>query len=94
LIFGFATLIGPIGLVSALRTLFSQSYGPGRLLMTLLWLLTAWTLTAFVALLVYFHLGLGAWCGMLLPFALLPVSAVAHLAWLGSRRHKSPVSDP
>jgi hypothetical protein len=92
LIFGSATLIGPIGLVSAFRTLFSRSYGPGRLLTTLLWLLAAWTLTTFVALLVHFRLGLVAWCGMLLPFALLPASAVAHLAWLGSIRRRAAVS--
>jgi len=92
LIFGSATLIGPIGLVSAFRTLFSQTYGPGRPLTTLLWLLAAWTLTVFVALFVHFHLGLVAWCGMLLPFALLPGSAVAHLAWFGSIRRREVVS--
>jgi hypothetical protein len=88
LIFGSATLIGPIGLVSAFRTLFSRSYGPGRLLTTLLWLLAAWTLIAFVAMLVHFRLGLITWCGMLLPFALLPTWAVVHLAWFGSTRRR------
>jgi hypothetical protein len=89
LIFGSATLIGPVGLISAFSTLFSRTYGPGKLLTTLLWLLAAWALTAFVALLVYFRLGLVAWCGMLLPFALLPATAVAHLAWLGSIRRRA-----
>lgn len=81
-----ATLIGPIGLLSAFRTLFSPSYGPGRILTTVLWLLAAWTTTAFVALLVHFRLGPLEWCGLLVPFALLPAAAVAHLAWLGSMR--------
>jgi hypothetical protein len=94
LIFGSATLIGPIGLVSAFRTLFSRTYGPGRLLTTFLWLLAACTLTAFAALLVHFRLGLVSWCEMLLPFALLPASAVAHLAWFGSTRRRAVVSRP
>lgn len=92
LIFGSATLVGPIGLVSAFRTLFSRTYGPGMLLTTLLWLLAAWALTAFVALLVHFRLGLVAWCVMLLPVALLPAASVAHLAWLGSTRRRPLVS--
>jgi hypothetical protein len=92
LIFGSATLIGPVGLISAFRTLFSRTYGPGKLLTTLLWLLAAWALTAFVALLVYFRLEPVAWCGMLLPFALLPAAAVAHLAWLGSIRRRAVTS--
>jgi hypothetical protein len=54
--------------------------------------LAAWTLTAFVALLVHFRLGMVAWCGMLLPFALLPASAVAHLTWFGSTRRCSVLS--
>jgi hypothetical protein len=91
LIFGSASLIGPVGLVSAFRTLFSRTYGPGRLLTPLLWVLAVWTLAAFVAMLVHFHLGLSAWCGMLLPFALLPASAVAHLAWFGSIRRRAVV---
>jgi hypothetical protein len=89
LIFGSATMIGPIGLVSAFRTLFSRTYGPGRLLTALLWVLAALTLTVFVALLVHFRLELVAWCGMLLPFALLPAAAVAHLAWFGSTRRRA-----
>lgn len=89
LIFGFPTLIGPIGLLSAYRTLFSRTYGPGSVLTTLLWLLAAWTLTTFVALLVHFRIGVMAWCAMLLPFALLPALAVAHLAWLGSIRRRA-----
>jgi hypothetical protein len=92
LIFGSATLMGPIGLVSAFRTLFSRSYGPGRLLTILLWLLAGWTLMVFIALLEHFRLGLVAWCGMLLPFALLPTLAVAHLAWFGSVRRRAVAS--
>jgi hypothetical protein len=92
LIFGSATLIGPVGLMSAFRTLFTRAYGPGRLLTILLWLLAAWALTVFVALLVYFRLELVAWCGMLLPFALLPAVGVAHLAWLGSIRRRAVTS--
>jgi hypothetical protein len=92
LIFGSATMIGPVGLISAFRTLFSRTFVPGRLLTTLLWLLAAWAMTAFVALLVHFHLEPLAWCEMLLPFALLPAVAVAHLAWLGSIRRRAVTS--
>jgi hypothetical protein len=91
LIFGSATLIGPVGLIAAFRTLFSRTYIPGKLLATLLWLLAAWAMTVFVALLVHFHLELLAWCGMLLPLALLPATAVAHLAWLSSLRRRAAV---
>jgi hypothetical protein len=88
LIFGSATLIGPIGLVGAFRTLYSRTYRPARLITPLLWLLAAWSVGTFVALLVHFRLGLTAWCGMLLPFAVLPALAVAHLGWLGSIRSR------
>lgn len=89
LIFGSATLIGPVGLISVSRSLFSRSFVPGRSLMTLLWLLAAWATTAFLALLFHFHLKPLAWWGTLLPFALLPGTAVAHLAWLGSIRRRA-----
>lgn len=92
LIFGSATLIGPVGLAFAFRTLFSRTYSPGKLLTTFMWLLAAWTLTIFVALLVRFRLGLVEWCGILLPFALLPALAVAHFAWLGSMRRRTLAS--
>jgi hypothetical protein len=92
LIFGSAALIGPVGLMAALRTLFSRTYAPGRFLATLLWLLAAWATTAFVALLVHFHLEPRAWWGLLVPFALLPALAVAHLTWLCSARRRSTVS--
>jgi hypothetical protein len=88
LIFGSATLIGPVGLVCAFRTLFSRTYAPSIFLAALLGLLAAWTMTAFVTLLVHFHLEPLQWCAMLLPFALLPTAAVAHLAWLGSIRRR------
>jgi hypothetical protein len=91
-LFASATAVGPIGLLCACRTLFSRHYWPGRLLTGLLWLLAAWSIAIFVALLMHFHLGLAAWCGMLLPFALLPASAVAHLAWLASIRRRRLMS--
>ena len=45
LIFGSATLIGPIGLAVALWTLASPSHRPRTMFMVVLWALTAWAIT-------------------------------------------------
>ncbi|HEY0749076.1 MAG TPA: hypothetical protein VGD63_20395, partial [Steroidobacteraceae bacterium] len=83
LIFGSATLIGPIGLVAAYRTLFSEGLRPGRALTGLLYLLAIWSGAVFVGLLVRFRVALEVWL-LLVPLVLLPTAAVMHLAWLRS----------
>lgn len=45
LMFGSATLIGPIGLAAALWTLSSPSHRPGTIFMVVLWALSAWAIT-------------------------------------------------
>jgi hypothetical protein len=92
LICGSATLIGPLGLVTGFRTLLSRTYGPGRVLTTILWMLATWTLAVFIALQVHFRLGPAAWNGMFVLIALLAAAAIAHLTWLGTIRRGAVAS--
>ncbi|HEV2703667.1 MAG TPA: hypothetical protein VGV09_18725 [Steroidobacteraceae bacterium] len=92
LIFGSATLIGPIGVVAALWTLLSRAHRPGRTFMVVLWTLTAWAAV---------YVGLPAqsaeWralatsraiFSLILSFVLLPALGVALLQWLDARRRR------
>jgi hypothetical protein len=95
LIFGSATLIGPIGLAAALWTLSSPSHRPGRMLMAVLWALTAWAVTmvrlpAQYPLLAHMaHAKPGMQIlTILLNFVLLPVLGVALLQTLEVRRRR------
>jgi hypothetical protein len=93
LIFGSATLIGPIGLAAALWTLSSPSHRPGTLFMVVLWALTAWAATmlrlpAQYPLLTHVKPGTEI-LTILLNFVLLPVLGVALLQKLDARRRPS-----
>jgi hypothetical protein len=90
LIFGSATLIGPIGLVAALWTLSSPAHRPGTLFMVVLWTLTAWA-TVYVGV----PAQSAEWravatptqiFNLLLNFVLLPALGVALLQRLDARR--------
>ncbi|MEJ0007546.1 MAG: hypothetical protein WDM77_14580 [Steroidobacteraceae bacterium] len=93
LIFGSATLIGPIGLAAALWTLSSPSHRPGTMFMIVLWALTAWAITmvrlpAQYPLLAHMaHAKPGIQIlTILLNFVLLPVLGVALLQTIDARR--------
>jgi hypothetical protein len=95
LIFGSATLIGPIGLAAALWTLASPSHRPGTTFMVVLWALTAWAITmvrlpAQYPLLAHMaHAQPGTqilW--ILVNFVLLPVLGMAVLQTLNARRRR------
>ena len=95
LIFGSATLIGPLGLAAILWTLSSRSHRPGRMFMVILWALAAWGTTmlrlpAQYPLRVHMaHAGPGAQIlTILLNFVLLPVLGVALLQMLDARRRR------
>lgn len=96
LIFGSATLIGPVGLAAALWTLASPAHHPGTKFMIVLWLLAAWALAVYLGLLGQYGLlahVLAAPRGMLIllvPLVLLPALAVAQLQWLGALRRRAP----
>lgn len=92
LIFGSATLIGPIGLAAALWTLSSPAHRPGTTFIAVLWLLTSWALAVYVGLLAQYGLlahiraAPGPMLALLGPFVLLPALAVGQLQWLNARR--------
>jgi hypothetical protein len=92
LLFGSATLIGPIGLAAALWTLSSASHRPGTMFMVVLWALTAWAITmlrlpAQYPLLTHTAPG-NAIFTIILNFVLLPTLGVALLQGLDARRRR------
>jgi hypothetical protein len=93
LIFGSATLIGPIGLAAALWTLSSPTHRPGTRFMVVLWTLTVWA-TVYVGL----PAQSAEWRAVATPgqilsllfnFVLLPALGVALLQGLHARRRPS-----
>jgi hypothetical protein len=92
-IFGSATLIGPIGLAAALWTLSSTSHRLGTMFMVVLWGLTAWgaitmlRLPAQYPLLIYVKPGTEL-LTIVLNFVLLPILGVALLQTLHVRRRR------
>jgi hypothetical protein len=94
LVFGSATLIGPVGLAAALWTLSSRAHRPGTTFMIVLWTLTAWAicmlrLPAQYPLLTHVKPGTGI-LTIVLNFILLPVLAVTLLQTLDVRRRRLP----
>ena len=92
LIFGSATLIGPIGLAAAFWTLSSRAHRPGTMLMVILWTLTAWAiymlrLPAQYPLLTHAAPGTEI-PTIILNFVLLPALGVALLQSLDARRRR------
>lgn len=92
LIFGSATLIGPIGLAAALWTLSSPTRRPGTTLMIVLWALTAWAvymlrLPAQYPLLTHAAPGTEIFT-IILNFVLLPAVGMALLQRLKVRRRR------
>jgi hypothetical protein len=95
LVFGSATLIGPIGLAATLWTLSSPAHRPGTTLMVVLWTLTAWAicllrLPAQYPLLIHVRPGTEI-PTILLNFVVLPAVGMAVLQTLGSRRRRAAV---
>jgi hypothetical protein len=98
LIFGSATLIGPIGLAAALWTLSSPAHRPGKMFMVVLWTLTAWAifmlrLPAQYPLLTHVKPGTEIFT-ILLNFIRLPALGVALLQRLDARRRPSTAPSP
>jgi hypothetical protein len=95
LIFGSATLIGPIGLAAALWTLSSPAHRLGRTRMVVLWTLTAWAicllrLPAQYPLLAHVRPGTEI-PTILLNFVVLPAVGMAVLQTLDSHRRRAAV---
>ena len=92
LIFGSATLIGPVGLAAALWALSSPAHRLGTMFMVVLWMFTAWaTVYVGVPALSAEWRALatpGAILTLLLNFVLLPALGVALLQGLSARRRR------
>ena len=93
LIFGSATLIGPVGLAAALWTLSSRAHRLGTISMVVLWMLTALGIlyTGVPALSAEWR-NLAtppAYFDLLLNFVLLPAVGVALLQKLDARKRRS-----
>jgi hypothetical protein len=92
LIFGSATLIGPIGLAAALWTLSSRAHRPGTRFMVVLWVLAAWAicmlrLPAQYPLLTHVTPGTEVFT-ILLNFVSLPALGVALLQRLDGQKSR------
>jgi hypothetical protein len=92
LIFGSATLIGPIGLAATIWTVLSPAHRPGTNFMVVLWTLTAWA-TAMLRLPAQYpfftHVRPGTELPtVLLNLVLLPALAVALLHTVEGRRRR------
>jgi hypothetical protein len=92
LIFGSATLVGPIGVAAALWTLSSPSHRPGSMFMVVLWSLTGWAITmvrlpAQYPLLTHTAPRTEIFT-VILNFVLLPALGVALLQGLDVRRRR------
>ena len=86
LLYGSATILGPLGLAAALRSIFSKSAAMNRAAIAALCLLAAWTLAAYsVQLLTFGQTHLSDWWREFVLIAVLPILAVAHVAFINSQ---------
>lgn len=87
LLYGSATILGPLGLAAALRSIFTQSASMSRAAIVALCLLAAWTLTAYSAqILTFGQSHLSDWWREFVLIAVLPILAVLHVIFINSQR--------
>lgn len=93
LLYGSATILGPLGLAAALRATFSKSDGMSRAAIAGLGLLAAWTLAAYSAqILTFGQSHLSDWWREFVLIAVLPLLAVLHVAFINFHRRGSLVA--
>lgn len=86
LLYGSATILGPLGLAAALRSIFAKSAGMNRAAIAGLCLLAAWTLAAYsTQILTFGQTHLSDWWREFVLIAVLPILAVLHVAFINSR---------
>jgi hypothetical protein len=86
LLYGSATILGPLGLAAALRSIFSKSAGMNRAAIAGLCLLAAWTLAAYsTQILTFGQTHLSDWWREFVLIAVLPILAVLHVAFINSQ---------
>ena len=86
MLYGSATVLGPVGLAVALRVLFASGGGVGRATTTLLGLLAAWTVLAYSGQVLHSGVAFTGWWREFVLIALLPMVAVVHLLQINSHR--------
>jgi hypothetical protein len=87
LLYGSGAVLGPLGLLAALRSIFFKSPGLGRATIAGLCLLAAWTLVAYSAqILTFGQSHLSDWWREFVIIAVLPALAVIHLVFIYSNR--------
>ncbi|HEY2465926.1 MAG TPA: hypothetical protein VGI32_17835 [Steroidobacteraceae bacterium] len=92
LLYGSATILGPLGLVAALRSSLSKSAEMSRAVIAGLCVLAVWTLAAYSAQIVTFGQShLSDWWREFVLIAVLPILAVLHLVLFNSHRRDSLV---
>jgi hypothetical protein len=90
LLYGSATILGPVGLAAALRSIFFKPGGMSRAAIAGLCLLAAWTFAAYSAqILTFGQSHLSDWWREFVLIAVLPALAVIHLIYINSHRHGS-----
>jgi len=92
LLYASATLIGPIGLVISVKSLV-LGQAIGRTTIAAVCLLVAWTFVSYLALVLGSQSSRSSdWWQIFLLIAILPVLAVAHLAFIGAKTRRSHAS--
>lgn len=93
LLYGSATILGPLGFAAALRSIFSNSGGMSRATIAGLCLLAAWTLAAYsTQILTFGQSHLSDWWREFVLIAVLPVLAVLHIVFINSHGHRPLVA--
>jgi hypothetical protein len=90
LLYCSGTILGPLGLAAALRSIFFKPAGMSRAMIAGLCLLAAWTVAAYSAqILTFGQSHLSDWWREIVIIAVLPTLAVLHLVFINSRRRDS-----
>jgi hypothetical protein len=93
LLYGSASVLGPLGFAAAVRSIFAKSRAMSRVTTTALCVLTAWTLAAYSSqLLTFGHSHLSEWWQEFVLIAILPALAVLHVVFINSHRRGSLVA--
>jgi hypothetical protein len=93
LLYCSVAVLGPLGLLAALRSIFFKRAGMSRAVMAGLCLLAAWTVAAYSAqILTFGQAHLSDWWREFVLIAVLPALAVFHMVFINSHRRRSLVA--
>lgn len=93
LLYCAGTILGPLGLAAALRSIFLKPGGMNRAVIAGLCVLAVWTMAAYAAqILTFGQSHLSDWWRDIVIIAVLPALAVLHLVFINSHSRGSPVA--